>query len=280
MRRIRALSVGVAGVLLTLVGTGLAPAGAEQTSPDREPELHQGVNTAIRIGTHNIGQESGNPVGFAGVVGWQEVSSDEQDFEHNKLVRDRLKKRLPGYHHWFPKGAGSKAHPISWKKDRFEVVRNADKKRLMGSVKAHDGKAEQTPARWVNWVLLRDKQTNQRFVVVNTHMINGAWNGKRDGNKPLWRQHQRVLNGVVQDVRKFKAPVFVVGDFNKKQGPVKMEGVNRIPMQGKTTPYDHIYAQPRVASTDVRVLTNTVKAAKTFGSDHRALYTDVVIQRS
>lgn len=233
-------------MLFTLVGTGLSPATAAETAaPAQAPK--KVVRTGLWIGTQN------------------------------KKVRDRLKKRLPGYRHWFPTGAGSKANPISWKKDRFVLVTNSNGKKMRGSVRAHKGHTKQTPARWVNWVLLRDKRTNQRFVVVNTHLINGVWNGNHPENRSLWFTHREVLRNRINAVQKFQAPIFVVGDFNKKQGPVQLPGVRRIPMKNGSTPYDHIYAEPGTHAT--KVVTKKVLMGKLHGADHHALRTHVVIRR-
>ncbi|MGO1974655.1 MAG: hypothetical protein ACTH2Q_16990 [Propionibacteriaceae bacterium] len=277
MRRTRSLAA-IMGVLFALVGTGLTPATAEEPTAASAPAPQQVARTGIWIGTHNIQQQNGDPVGFADVIGWQEVSSSKQDSDSNAAVRKRLRKRLPGYAHWFPKGAGAKAHPISWKTKRFALVKNSKGKKMRGSVRAHEGVGGQTPARWVNWVLLRDRTTKQRFVVVNTHMINGAWNGNHPENEDFWFQHRRVLRNRINAVQKFKAPIFVVGDFNKKQGPVKLAGVRRIPMRNASKPYDHIYAEPRTHAT--QVVTKRVLMGKRHGSDHHALRTHVVIKRS
>lgn len=78
------------GVLFALVGTGLTPATAKDPTAASAPAPQQVVRTGIRIGTHYIQQQNGDPVGFADVIGWQEVSSSKQDSDSNAAVRKRL----------------------------------------------------------------------------------------------------------------------------------------------------------------------------------------------
>lgn len=82
----------------------------------------------------------------------------------------------------------------------------------------------------------------------------------------------------INAVQKFKAPLFLVGDFNKKQGPVKLAGVRRIPMKNASKPYGPHLCRPRTHAT--RVVTKKVLMGKRHGSDHHALRTHVVIKRS
>jgi len=209
------------------------------------------AGTEIAIGTHNSHYGDGSFERFAGVIGWQEVN-DPPD-------REKLDSRLGAeYETFYPADGPAKAVPISWRVDRFTKVG-------AGSVRTHDGEAEVTPARYVNWVVLDVIGTDKSIVVVNTHFISGAWSGHPE-RQARWNTHYQVLNDTVAMLRQNhpQKPVFVVGDFNRAKAMPLPAPVKYVPVAGVGgVPIDQIYASTTVSHGDVA-------RQPMWGSDHHA----------
>ncbi|AXK31851.1 hypothetical protein DVA86_03510 [Streptomyces armeniacus] len=224
-----------------------AHAAPEQAAAG-EPAAEAAVT--MKIGGHNVKRGAAEFKRFAHVIGWQEVN-DPPD-------RDRLRKKLDRYDHYFPKAGPARAVPISWRKDTFKRLR-------AGSVLTHKGEAKVTPNRYVNWVLLEHRAKKQRFIVVNTHFISGAWS-KHPERQARWLKHADKLRAVVknQHDKHPKLPIFVVGDFNRPRA-MKLPGkVEYIRVKGaKGVPIDQAYATRSVRNSQVERL-------KRYGSDHFA----------
>lgn len=207
--------------------------------------------TGITIGTHNTLRGAASFERFAGVIGWQEVNDPED--------RRKLDNRLGGeYATFYPADGPAKAVPISWRVNRFRKLGS-------GSVRTHGGEAGVTPARYVNWVILRVRGTDKRLVVVNTHFISGAWSGHPE-RQARWNRHYQVLKDRVATLRRNhpNKPVFVVGDFNRRKAmdmpnPVRWVRVRDV----SGVPIDQMYAQTNVSHS-------LVTRKPRWGSDHHA----------
>lgn len=227
----------VVAVLTTMLGGVSGPASAAQTE--------------ISVGTHNThyGDASFEP--FAGVIGWQEVN-DPAD-------RDKMRNRLGGdYAHYVPPDGPAKAVPISWRVPRFQLM-------SAGSVRTHGGEAGVTPARYVNWVILRAGGAGPRFIVVNTHFISGAWS-KHPERQARWLRHYDVLREKVAQLRRNhpNLPIFVVGDFNRQKAMAMPSPIRYVPVIGAGgIPIDHMYAPSNIPHSNVSRL-------PVWGSDHHA----------
>jgi hypothetical protein len=246
------------GAVAALVASGVTfssvPAGAAaDPAAARDPSAAKPAATAavkMRVGTHNVwrGKAAFKPIGD--VIGWQEMNSPAD--------RDRLRRALPGYDHFVPKAAPARAVPISWRKDKFKIVKAR-------AVLTHKGEAGVTPNRYVNWALLEHRSEKQRFIVINTHFISGAWSGhpERQGR---WLKHADKLREVIGDQhgKHPELPIFVVGDFNRARALDLPSTVEYIRVKGaKGTPIDQSYATRSVRNTRAERL-------KRFGSDHFA----------
>jgi endonuclease/exonuclease/phosphatase (EEP) superfamily protein YafD len=134
-----------------------------------------------------------------------------------------------------------------------------------GSVRTHDGEAEVTPARYVNWVVLDVLGTDKSLIVVNTHFISGAWSGHPE-RQARWNTHYQVLNDIVAQLRQNhpQKPIFVVGDFNRAKVMALPAPVKYVPVAGVSgTPIDQIYASTTVTH-------GQVSREPMWGSDHHA----------
>lgn len=204
----------------------------------------------VPIGTHNVLHGKGEFRAFGQVVGWQEVDSPG--------ARDKLRRSLPAYRHFFPKDGAARSVPISWRKDRFSLVKS-------GSIRTHAGEAKVTPSRYVNWVLLKQPAKNKRFLVLNTHFISGAWT-KHPERQARWLLHAKKLRGLVKTLgdQHPNTPIMVVGDFNRRRTVDFAHQVDYIRVKGVSgVPIDQMYATASVRNTQVERLSKA-------GSDHFA----------
>ena len=242
-------------VLAVLVGAvvalGLLVAPGANADPLSGSDTDTTAKTEhITIGTFNTLRGAATIKPFADVIGWQEVN--------DKPDRDKLKRSLPGYQTYWPKSDAAKAIPISWNSDRFSLVQK-------NSIRTHKGESKVTPARYVNWVLLKDRKTGEQFVFINTHFISGAFTGHPERQK-RWRQHADVLRRTVRNVQSSYpgAPVFVVGDFNRKTG-MDLKNLVQLPdSKSAAHPgYDQVYASGSVS-------TGKAWVKPKWGSDHNA----------
>lgn len=238
----RALVVAILATLLWVPAGWDGPASARCTGPVG----------AFRLGSHNVLHGNAVFTGFAGVIGWQEVT-DRGD--RRKLVAQLG----PGYRHYIPATHHAAAIPVSWRHRNFQYVTSR-------SVKTHEGRKHITPSRWINVVHLRHRRTGERVVVVNTHFISGAFTPGH--NAPMWRRHhwfvhRNALVANLAQIRKYhpRAAVFVLGDFNHK-GYLDLSRFRLRPLRlGVSKPIDQLYAgRPGTA--------NCVQKLSRVGSDH------------
>lgn len=242
------------GAVATLVASGVtfstmsASAAPEAAAAGDSPAATAAVK--MKVGTHNVwrGKATFKPIGD--VIGWQEMNTPAD--------RKRLRNQLSGYAHFFPEKAPARAVPISWRKDTFKRVR-------AGSVLTHKGEGGVTPNRYVNWALLEHRAEKQRFIVLNTHFISGAWS-KHPERQGRWLKHADKLREVIRDQNSKhpKLPIFVVGDFNRPRALKLPRTVEYIRVKGaKGVPIDQAYATRSVDNT-------LVERLQRFGSDHFA----------
>lgn len=236
-RQIAGFALAAAIGTTSLATTAVAPAAQAAENPN-----------SVWVGTHNTHYGDGDFPAFAGVIGWQEVN--------DPVDRDKMRNRLGAdYSHAVFSGAAS-AVPISWN-SRFAKV-------AQFSVKTHDGEAGVTPARYVNSVILQNKETGMKFAFVNTHFISGAWGGDHPERQARWLRHLEVLKSEVSRLQSTeRVRVVVVGDFNRRRAEslpnLRMLDVKDV--AGYTI--DQIYVPGAAVSTASWQLA-------TFGSDHHA----------
>jgi hypothetical protein len=203
----------------------------------------------LRIGTHNMLRGDATFTPLAGVIGWQEVN-DPAD-------RAKLQRTLgpQGFRTFLPQAGPAKAVPISWRTKYF-VLRGS------GSVLTHKGEAKVTPNRYVNWVILQRRGTQERFAFVNTHFISAAWT-RHPERRARWLHHAQVLRQVISNLRAQGLRVFAVGDFNRHKA-IPLPGMVYAPVAGtKAVPLDQIYVTQGTAHSASQRLPKN-------GSDHFA----------
>lgn len=213
------------------------------------PATAGAATVKFRIGTHNTLRGKAKFTPFAGVIGWQEVESP--------AARTKLNRTLTplGYKTFYPKPGPAKSVPISWR-DKYFALRGS------GSRLTHKGEARVTPNRYVNWVVLQRRGTQEQFAFVATHFVSKAWTGHPE-RRARWLHHAQVLRQVVANLRGQGLRVFVVGDFNRHKA-ITIPGMVYAPVKGGGgVPLDQIYVTQGVAHSQEQQLPKN-------GSDHFA----------
>lgn len=244
----RRMRTWLAALVLVAASVGAVTVAAGATGATAGKRAADDV--VVRVGTHNVLHGKGAFRAFGHVVGWQEVDSP--------AARDKLRRSLPAYKHFFPKDGAAKSVPISWRADRFELVKS-------GSIRTHRGEAKVTPSRYVNWVLLKQPAKNKRFLVLNTHFISGAWT-KHPNRQARWLRHADRLRDLVKKLgdQHPNTPIVLVGDFNRHKTVALPHQVQHIKVAGVAgVPIDQMYATKSVKNTQVQRLDKA-------GSDHFA----------
>jgi endonuclease/exonuclease/phosphatase family metal-dependent hydrolase len=134
------------------------------------------------------------------IIGWQEIAPER----YRDAIRD-----LPGFNHFMPKGLQT---PISWRSKEFKLLDS-------GVERMHGGKAGISPHRTVAWVKLQNKDTGETMIHMNTHLVSGAWNSKKQASDPwrqkMWKQHMEKMGNMIERFEKKGFPVTITGDFNR-----------------------------------------------------------------
>ncbi len=134
------------------------------------------------------------------IIGWQEIGPER----YKDAIRD-----LKGFNHFMPRGLQT---PISWKSDEFKLLDS-------GVEQMHGGRAKVSPNRTVAWVKLKNKETGETMIHMNTHLVSGAWNTKVQPTDPwrkaMWNVHMQKMGKLITRFEKQGHPVTITGDFNR-----------------------------------------------------------------
>jgi len=134
------------------------------------------------------------------IIGWQEIGPER----YRQAIRD-----LPGFDHFMPKGLQT---PISWKSKDWKLLDS-------GVERMHGGEAKISPNRNVAWVKLKNKETGETMIHMNTHLVSGAWNSKQQASDPwrkaMWNQHIEKMGRLIERFERQGHPVTITGDFNR-----------------------------------------------------------------
>jgi hypothetical protein len=140
----------------------------------------------------------------AGLIGWNEISPNRY-FE-------AIKNLGPNWGHYMPHDGGLRIpNPISWKKSVWQKVGE-------GFIRTHHGLAKVSPNRYITWVKLKRRGTDEKIVRINTHLVSGAW-GKHKATtawrREHWKIHMEKLRHLVAHFKAQGLTVIVGGDFNR-----------------------------------------------------------------
>ncbi|MDP1826114.1 MAG: peptidoglycan-binding protein [Archangium sp.] len=189
------------------------------------------------------------------IIGWQEIAPER----YRDAIRD-----LPGFNHFMPKGLQT---PISWKSKDWKLLDS-------GVERMHNGLAKVSPHRTVAWVKLKNKETGETMIHMNTHLVSGAWNSRHTRSDPwrkaMWNQHMEKMGKLIERFEKQGHPVTITGDFNRNHfkvfgNKVAYDSGIRAGTHGRST-LDYVMHTRHEA---LKKLSNRVDPH--FASDHNAV---------
>ncbi len=102
---------------------------------------------------------------------------------------------------------------VFYKKDKYEVVDGGNF--WLSETPDKPGKGwDAVCVRICSWILLRDKETDKKFIHLNTHLDHIGVEARKEGMKLIFEKAES-----------FSAPTIVTGDFNFAQGSDFYEGL-------------------------------------------------------
>jgi len=251
--------------------------------------------TTISKGTKSIAKN-------AQIIGLQEVHWTDST-HRNSIINDLICSSCAYDGYMDPetrKDSGSKpaSLPIAWSRARFTRVDAGYKKVYLEKEWPGGGGGS---SKWITWVKLKDKETEQQFYVINTHTVANV----ESGGKPepgvrmsAYKQHIDILTSLISSFQKQKLPILLLGDFNvnyRYDSKVKdtdfpyyrlgklgvrsswdLLGLSGIPSSASTHGsgsrlIDYVW----LWGSDVKASNASIGAK--YGSDHYAVYTTVTM---
>jgi hypothetical protein len=194
-----------------------------------------------------------------GLIGWNEIGPDR--------YFQAIKKLGPDWGHYMPHDGGLHIpNPISWKKSVWE-------KQGGGFIRTHHGKAKVSPNRYITWVKLKHKKTDEQVVRINTHLVSGAWGKHKPTTawrREQWNIHMAKLKKLVAHFESKGLKVIVGGDFNRDStkvlgNQVKYDNKLNVGTHGRST-YDYLM---HVRNKDLVKIGGRVEHG--YASDHDAV---------
>ena len=175
------------------------------------------------------------------------------------------------------------AVPIFYRTDKYTALAQGRERAILPGEKteSYGRQSGTTAGKWVTWVQLQDNITSESFYVVNTHMMVGAYNSKKQTKRnerrvALYGQQLTLVANLVDSFRAGGAPVYVTCDCNvsydEDAEPVKFmrergltanwQDLDGKPTLGKTRYIDYVWSTQSPASQVV---------GDKHGSDHRSV---------
>lgn len=148
-------------------------------------------------------------------MGWQEIGEGDDDGREARWI-DRY--FAGDYRNLYAHDPVAHRVPMSVPRD-YAVLRRR-------VTRVHGGKAGVSPHRVITEAVLERVDTpGLRFVLVNTHYVAGAWNGRQDPHEAwrddMWRRHFRAhRDDVLGHWRSLGYPVIWTGDVNRAPMPL------------------------------------------------------------
>jgi endonuclease/exonuclease/phosphatase (EEP) superfamily protein YafD len=208
------------GLAMVAATTGQAPAMAAKTA--KTP-----VTSTVRVATYNTAAavradravaDVTRLVAASDVVTLQEMGSGVRRAAVASTLLDCETCPFDGY---MPKPAVPGSTPILWNSERFRLkgawTRQVSRDTYVGKAGAGPSTLR---AKYINYVLLKDRRTKVNFYVLNNHAVpsvqgdGGRANSKYPKRLALYRQHMDGLKQLVAELQARGRAVFVTGDLN------------------------------------------------------------------
>jgi endonuclease/exonuclease/phosphatase (EEP) superfamily protein YafD len=211
------------GLALIAAGAGQAPAmAAKGKSKAKTP-----VTSTVRIATYNTAAATKTKRAVADiqrlaavsdVVTLQEMGSWERRTAVASSLVDCETCTFDGF---IPVAAVPGSTPILWSSERFRLKESGTRQVTEDTFVGRAGAGPSTlRAKYINYVLLRDRATGVKFYVLNNHAVptvqgnGGGANRQHPKRLALYRQHMEGLKALVTEFAAPNRAVFVTGDLN------------------------------------------------------------------
>lgn len=209
----RAMFAGIITALFLLAGCAQADTATAVTASARTPQHVNLTYASLNVLKSDPGWKVTHDLRAANdraqIIGLQEVRPGRPAVA--RVHRFRRRGDVAGY---TPRG-GAVEVSILWDQHRFSKLPGH------GWVKTYHGKRFVSPNRYISWQPLIDHKTGLKFLVINTHAINGYW--KCCKSAPAYRDASAKAHWkeAVALTRHFNAEdkydvILFVGDFNAK----------------------------------------------------------------
>jgi hypothetical protein len=212
------------GVALLVAGAGQAPAMAAKggtskaTTPVTSTVRIATYNTAATVKTDRAVADIERLAAVSDVVALQEMGSWAR---RSAVAASLVDCETCAFDAFMPIAAVPGSTPILWNSERFKFkgsgTRQVSKDTFVGRAGAGPSTLR---AKYINYVLLKDRQTKRNFYVLNNHAVpsvqgdGGRANQKYPKRLALYRQHMDGLKQLVAELQASGRAVFVTGDLN------------------------------------------------------------------
>jgi endonuclease/exonuclease/phosphatase family metal-dependent hydrolase len=224
MKLARSLIAPLCGLALVVAGAAQSPAVAAKGG---KTKARTPVTSTVKIATYNSAATAKTERAVADitrlaagsdVVALQEMGSGKR---RSAVAASLVDCETCTFDAFMPVPAVPGSTPILWNSERFGLWESGTRQVSQDTYVGRAGAGPSTlRAKYINYVLLRDRATGVKFYVLNNHAVptvqgkGGGANRKHPKRLALYRQH---MNGLRALIAEFAAPnraVFVTGDLN------------------------------------------------------------------
>jgi endonuclease/exonuclease/phosphatase (EEP) superfamily protein YafD len=212
------------GLALIAAGAAQAPAMAAKGAKGK---ARTPVTSTVQIATYNsaAGTKTNRAVAdiqrltaTSDVVALQEMGSWARRSAVASSLVDCESCTFDGF---MPIAAVPGSTPILWNSERFGLKESGTRQVTQDTFVGRAGAGPSTlRAKYINYVLLRDRATGVKFYVLNNHAVptvqgkGGGANGQHPKRLELYRQHMEGLKALITELAAPNRAVFVTGDLN------------------------------------------------------------------
>lgn len=176
------------------------------------------------------------------------------------------------------------AVPIYYRTAKYNVI-SQGRERAFGAGEKIESRADGSRAKgkWVTWIQLQDKSTQETFYVVNTHFLVGAYNNstqarKNDRRVALYQRQLATVTGLANSYSSNSSAVYVTCDCNVNYNP-KSEPVELMADSGLTPNWQHLDGKPTIGKKTRLdyVWSNRAPTKQVVGDKHGSDHSPVVV---
>jgi endonuclease/exonuclease/phosphatase family metal-dependent hydrolase len=224
MKLARSFIAPLCGLALVLAGAAQSPAVAAKGG---KPKGRTPVTSTVKIATYNSAAATRTDRAVADiirlaavsdVVALQEMGSAKR---RSAVAASLLDCETCAFDGYMPVPAVPGSTPILWNSERFALKGSGTRQVTQDTYVGRAGAGPSTlRAKYINYVLLRDRTTSVKFYVLNNHAVptvqgkGGGANRKHPKRLALYRQHMEGLKSMVNEFVRPNRAVFIAGDLN------------------------------------------------------------------